>query len=169
MARRYSALLLLVSPKPNAALPARLGHHKQQFSRCLCLGRSHGLDQVAYQQGVIAAGALTSEHLRSLVPIAGLCQPLQAPQQSLCYRNTTRTLAASFPQTPCLSRTQSSCMPSGRILQRARLCVKFQDAPVCMPREKSSFTQSPDSVDDSDLIVIGVTAPLLMNFSGQSR
>ena len=38
-----------------------------------------------------------------------------------------------------------------------------------MPREKSSFTQSPDSVDDSDLIVIGVTAPLLMNFSGQSR
>ena len=169
MARRYSALLLLVSPKPNAALPARLGHHKQQFSRCLCLGRSHGLDQVAYQQGVIAAGALTSEHLRSLVPIAGLCQPLQAPQQSLCYRNTTRTLATSFPQTPCLSRTQSSCTPSGRILQRARLCVKSHDAPVCMPREESSFTQNPDSVDNSDLIVIGVEAPLKINFPGQSR
>ncbi len=38
-----------------------------------------------------------------------------------------------------------------------------------MPREKSSFTQSPDSVDDSDLNVIGVTAPLTINFLGQSR
>ena len=59
-------------------------------------------------------------------------------------------------------------MPSGKILQRARLCVKSHDAPVCMPREKSSFTQSPDSVADSDLIGIGVTAPLLFNFSGRS-
>ena len=63
---------------------------------------------------------------------------------------------------------------SPRVCLRAKYCnehayVSNPTMHQCACLVRKIFTQSPDSVDDSNLMVIGVTAPLIIHFPGQSR